>query len=201
MKEKNIGAILEELGLQESISIKSIPNLDLYMDQVITLFEDKLKHTKRYEEDKLLTKTMINNYTKDKLLIPAVKKKYTREHIILMILLYELKQSLTISDIKSLFSTLVHNDTVDGEKLATIYTNYLNLKQKVAAQFIEEVNSVEKEVEEEFKSNKWGQERPVGENEAIKNMLLATIFTEKANYYKRMAEKIIDQKIIAPKMK
>ena len=77
--DKEILQMIEELQLKATIEINSIPNLDLYMDQVITLFEDKLGHTKRYEEDKLLTKTMINNYTKDKLLMPAVKKKYTKE--------------------------------------------------------------------------------------------------------------------------
>ena len=66
-KREDILKLLEELNLNEQIELKEIPSIDLYMDQVITLFENNLSHSKRYDEDKLLTKTMINNYTKDKL--------------------------------------------------------------------------------------------------------------------------------------
>ena len=117
MDREALEKMIVELNLEEQISYDSIPNLDLYMDQVITLFEDKLSHTKRYEEDKLLTKTMINNYIKDRLLMPAVKKKYTKEHVVLMIILYELKQVLTIGDIKDLFSTMIKEEKVDAEVL------------------------------------------------------------------------------------
>ena len=66
---------ISELNLQEDILLSDIPNLDLYMDQVITLFENGLKGSKRSEQDKILTKTMINNYSKDKILIPIKNKK------------------------------------------------------------------------------------------------------------------------------
>ncbi|MBD8047298.1 DUF1836 domain-containing protein, partial [Clostridium faecium] len=108
-KREDILKLLEELNLNEQIELKEIPSIDLYMDQVITLFENNLSHSKRYDEDKLLTKTMINNYTKDKLLIPAKKKKYSKNHIILMILIYNLKQNLSILDIKSLFNEMIIN--------------------------------------------------------------------------------------------
>ena len=53
-----------------------IPNIDLYMDQVTTFMEKELASSKRHEDDKILTKTMINNYAKNNLLPPPVKKKY-----------------------------------------------------------------------------------------------------------------------------
>ena len=71
-----------------------IPNLDLYMDQVITVFEEKLSGNKRREEDKLLTKTMINNYSKAGILQPIKGKKYSKEHILQMLFIYNLKQTL-----------------------------------------------------------------------------------------------------------
>ncbi|MGN0244087.1 MAG: DUF1836 domain-containing protein, partial [Lachnospiraceae bacterium] len=58
------------------------------------------------EDDKVMTKTMINNYTKNKLLPPPVKKKYSREHIILLIYIYYLKNFLTIADIDVLLKPL-----------------------------------------------------------------------------------------------
>ena len=81
----------------------AIPNIDLYMDQVTTFMDANLEHSKRYEEDKILTKTMINNYAKNNLLPPPVKKKYSKEHILLLIFIYYLKSILSISDIQTLF--------------------------------------------------------------------------------------------------
>jgi len=129
---EDILKLLEELNLNEHIDPKEIPSIDLYMDQVITLFESNLSNSKRYDEDKLLTKTMINNYTKDKLLIPAKKKKYSKNHIILMILIYNLKQNLSILDIKSLFNDMVVNlQQEGGEKinLEEIYKKFLHIKK------------------------------------------------------------------------
>lgn len=83
-----------------------IPNIDLYMDQVTTFMDNHLKSSKRYSEDKLLTKTMINNYTKNELLPPPDRKKYTKEHMFLLIFIYYFKNILSISDIQSIFNPL-----------------------------------------------------------------------------------------------
>ena len=58
-----------------------IPGIDLYMDQVTTFMDSHLNTSKWLGEDKILTKTMINNYAKNKLLPPPEKKKYTKEQI------------------------------------------------------------------------------------------------------------------------
>ncbi|WP_069999559.1 DUF1836 domain-containing protein [Cellulosilyticum sp. I15G10I2] len=189
MEEKSLNEIIRELELSESIELSSIPNIDLYMDQVITLFEDKLTHTKRNKADKLLTKTMINNYTKDKLLMPAAKKKYTKEHIILMILLYELKHILTIGDIKELFRVIIKDDKVDAKKLSSIYQTYLNSKIRAIETFETSVEATTKALKEEI------SKMDLANDKQIENMLLAIMLTEKATYYKRLAEKIIDEKI------
>ena len=72
---ESIMASFDRLG---HMKIEDIPNIDLYMDQVTTLMEENLRQSTRYPgEDKILTKTMINNYAKNDLLPPPVKKKYT----------------------------------------------------------------------------------------------------------------------------
>ena len=88
------------------IKPEQIPNIDLYMDQVTTFMDEHLGQSKRYEDDKVLTKTMINNYAKNNLLPPPVKKKYSREHVFLLIMIYYLKSMLSISDIQSLLEPL-----------------------------------------------------------------------------------------------
>ena len=72
-------SILSSISRIEYVRPGDIPNIDLYMDQVTTFMEEQLHSTKRHNDDKILTKTMINNYAKNNLLPPPVKKKYSKE--------------------------------------------------------------------------------------------------------------------------
>ena len=85
--------ILDYLSQIEYIRPNEIPNIDLYMDQVTTFMDSHLSSSKRHSEDKILTKTMINNYAKNKLLPPPNKKKYSKEHLLVMIFIYYSKES------------------------------------------------------------------------------------------------------------
>lgn len=95
-------------SLPEPVRIPSedIPEIELYMDQITTFMDTRLESTRRYPEDKILTKTMINNYTKNHLLPPSVKKKYSKEHIFMLIFIYHLKNMLSISDIQTLLEPI-----------------------------------------------------------------------------------------------
>lgn len=80
-----------------------IPKIDLYMDQVLTFLGERLRRTARKSDaDKLLTKTMVNNYVKNKVMIPPVKKKYGRDHILLLMVIYYMKSFLSIDDIRKI---------------------------------------------------------------------------------------------------
>lgn len=186
------GKWLEEqvkaLDLEETIKLKDIPNIDLYMDQLITLFESKLSHTKRYEEDKLLTKTMINNYTKDKVIMPATKKKYTRDHILLMVLLYQLKSIISIGDIKDTFSLIKEEEGVDSDKLRSVFEAYQSCREKEIGYFNLGVEKRTQSINEQI-------EQLGIEDESVETALLVFSLIEQANYHKRLAEKIIDEKI------
>ncbi|MDE7269264.1 MAG: DUF1836 domain-containing protein, partial [Acetatifactor sp.] len=90
--EDLLNSILESLDRIDYINPSDIPNIDLYMDQVTTFMDSRLRAGVRNPgEDKILTKTMINNYAKNDLLPPPVKKKYSKEHIILLIFIYYYK--------------------------------------------------------------------------------------------------------------
>ncbi|MDR1699779.1 MAG: DUF1836 domain-containing protein [Lachnoclostridium sp.] len=103
---KQIIEIIRKLVSIDYIDPDSIPNIDLYMDQVTTFMDLHLADSKRDDADKILTKTMINNYTKNNLLPPPVKKKYTKDHMFLLIFIYYLKNMLSINDIKRIISPL-----------------------------------------------------------------------------------------------
>lgn len=118
-----------------------IPNLDLYMDQVITVFEEKLSGNKRREEDKLLTKTMINNYSKAGILQPIKGKKYSKEHILQMLFIYNLKQTLSIADIQRLTQDVGEELRQQGlsekETLPKLYERFLASKEEQRVQLIQ----------------------------------------------------------------
>ena len=85
MNDMRLQSLLSHLDSLEHIDVKDIPQIDLYMDQVTTFMEKHLADMKRYPDDKILTKTMINNYAKNNLLPPPVKKRYNQEHILLLV--------------------------------------------------------------------------------------------------------------------
>ncbi len=126
-----VSSILESLSRIEHIKPEEIPDIDLYMDQVTTLMDSKLRATTRYPgEDKILTKTMINNYAKNDLLPPPVKKKYSKEHVLLLIFIYYYKGILSISDIQTLLRPIT-DKYFYGEaelKLADIYEEVFRME-------------------------------------------------------------------------
>ena len=119
-----LNSILESLSRIDYIHQEDIPNIELYMDQVTTLMETQLSSTKRHEEDKILTKTMINNYAKNNLLPPPVKKKYSKEHVIVLIFIYYFKSILSIKDIETLLKPIIekHFQTDNSLSLTDIYS-------------------------------------------------------------------------------
>ena len=86
-----------------------LPDIALYMDQVTTFMDEHLKNTKRYPDDKILTKTMINNYAKNDLLPAPEKKKYSKEHLLLLTFIYYYKSFLSINDIQTLLKPITDN--------------------------------------------------------------------------------------------
>ena len=104
--ERIIESILESLDRMEYIKSSKVPNIDLYMDQVLTFMNGHLADAKRYEDDKVLTKTMINNYAKNHLLPAPDKKKYSKEHILILLFIYYFKNILSIADIQTILKPL-----------------------------------------------------------------------------------------------
>ncbi len=119
---------------------EDIPDIELYMDQVTTFMDKQLASNKRFEEDKILTKTMINNYTKNDLLPPPIKKKYSKNHIILLIYIYYLKNFLSINDIKMLFTPMIKQyfdaSPKEAVNLYSIYSDIYEL-EKTETSYIE----------------------------------------------------------------
>ena len=77
-----------------------LPDIDLYLDQVVNYIEKYLSAYFIDKEDKVITKTMINNYVKQEVLEPPKKKKYNKEHLAYLFVICILKKSMSILEIK-----------------------------------------------------------------------------------------------------
>ena len=141
--DERIQDILNHLDTLSYIRPEEIPGIDLYMDQVTTFMDEHLKDTKRYPEDKVLTKTMINNYAKNNLLPAPNKKKYSKEHILLLIFIYYFKNILSINDIEELFRPITtgHFARKDYLPLEDIYREIFSLESKEMEHLREDVKA------------------------------------------------------------
>ena len=128
----HISEILKQLSKIDHIKAEEIPNIDLYMDQVTTFMDSHLEHSKRYPEDKILTKTMINNYAKNRLLPPPNKKKYSKDHMLLLLFIYYFKNILSINDIQSLLMPICEKyfGRKEGLNLEEIYEEVFALEKE-----------------------------------------------------------------------
>ena len=131
--EDLLNSILGSLDRIGYIKAEDIPGIDLYMDQVTTFMEAHLKSSTRNPgEDKILTKTMINNYAKNDLLPPPIKKKYTKEHVLLLVFIYYYKGILSISDIQELLKPVTEKffNTKEDFNLERVYEEVFGLEKE-----------------------------------------------------------------------
>ena len=144
--EDLLNSILKSLDRIDYVKPEDIPNIDLYMDQVTTLMDSKLKNSTRNPDgDKILTKTMINNYAKNNLLPPPVKKKYSKEHVLILIFIYYYKGVMSINDIPTILQPITER-YFKGQSdltLEDIYNEVFSLER-------EEVEVLKKDLVEKF---------------------------------------------------
>ena len=136
-----LNSILSSISRIDYVRPDDIPNIDLYMDQVTTFMEKELASSKRHEDDKILTKTMINNYAKNNLLPPPVKKKYSKEHLLVMIFIYYFKNFLSIKDIETMLTPITDKffDTDKDFDITSIYKEVCELEKSRIPEFEKEI--------------------------------------------------------------
>ena len=119
-----LNSILSSFDRMTYIKSEDVPNIDLYMDQVTSFMDERLKKSTRNQgEERLMTKTMINNYAKNDVIPPPEKKKYNKEHILILIMVYYFKSILQISDIKELMDPIIEKffDNRNGFSIEDVY--------------------------------------------------------------------------------
>ena len=181
---------LEEWMKRDYVLPEDLPNIELYMDQVTTFLEEQLKNTKRFEEDKIFTKTMINNYTKNHLLPPSNKKKYSRNHMILLIYIYYLKNFLSISDIKNLLDPLnEHFEDKDSKSsFYKIYDEIFHLEHNHNSSIKDSITEAFDKAADTFSDLEDSKEK-----EKLQQFAFITLLGYDIYLRKQVIEKMIDQ--------
>lgn len=171
------------------IKPEDIPNIDLYMDQVTTFMEGQLAHSKRYQDDKILTKTMINNYAKNSLLPSPEKKKYSRDHLLVLIFIYYFKNILSINDIQTLFQPITEKyfKGSDGKDMAYIYNEVFGMEKN-------HIEQMEKNLLRDFSvSSKTFQDADPQDQEFLRKFSFICELSFDVYIKKMIIEKLIDQ--------
>ena len=182
-------SILDHISGMDYIKPEDLPNIDLYMDQVTTFMDTHLEATKRNEEDKILTKTMINNYAKNDLLPPPEKKKYTKEHVLALIFIYYFKSILSINDIQSILNPIT--DKYFGKdsefKLEDVYKEVFGLEH-------DETQNLMKDLAKKFKTSRnTFANAPAEDADMLRTFSFICMLSYDVYIKKTLIERLIDQ--------
>jgi len=192
--EKSRQELLDELtGMLDKLSYvkpEEIPNIDLYMDQVLSFINERTRYlTRKPEEDKIFTKTMINNYAKTKILPAPVKKKYTKDHILLLLLIYYFKGVLSVGDTGELLGKITEKYFGNVEDLAfeDIYREVFKLEAG-------EIEFLKKDITDKFRiAEETFPNAPEESQNFLKNFAFICLLSYDVFMKKLMIEKLVDE--------
>lgn len=169
--------VLEKSFDDACLSAKELPQIDLYMDQVLTLFNEGLSKNKRHPQDVMLTKMMVNNYSKKHLIMPIKGKKYSREQLIQLLCILNMKQNLSMADIKTLVSNVESAGEVSFE---SAYTCAFLMKEQMRT-------GLQSLAERALESEQLEQLEP-----CERLLALSLLFSSSATYMRRICENMLD---------
>lgn len=187
-RDEYMNKLLNDIKKIDYIKAEDIPNIELYMDQVTTYMDKHLKSNIRDKDDKMLTKTMINNYTKNNLLPPPNKKKYTKEHMILLIFIYYYKNILSITDIQNILNPLteMYYQSDMGIDLEDIYSEVFSLEK-------EHIDLLVKDVMKKYTRSKSTFEKaPEEEKDFLSTFSMICMLSFDVYVKKAIIERLID---------
>ena len=181
--------LLDSLSKVDGVHPEDVPNIDLYMDQVTTFMDARLASSKRYEEDKILTKTMINNYAKNHLLPPPEKKKYSKEHMLVLIFIYYFKNILSINDIQTLLEPITKKyfHSEDGFSISDLYQEIFELERS-------EIGTVREDVVKTFEAARASfADAPEEDREFLQIFSFICMLSFDVYLKKQLIEELIDK--------
>lgn len=184
-----LAALQKKLKSIDYIKTADIPNIGLYMDQVTTFMDEQLEACKRHDEDKILTKTMINNYAKNNLLPAPEKKKYSKEHVLTLLFIYYFKNLLSINDIQTLLNPLTEHyfGNKDGFNMEDIYNEVFDLEQAESEKLLKDLGKKYTIAQQTF------QDFSEEDQQFLQNFSFICLLSYDVYIKKMIIESVIDQ--------
>ncbi|MBQ7319530.1 MAG: DUF1836 domain-containing protein [Clostridia bacterium] len=139
--DEQLRALLLEAVRDANLESGDIPDIDLYLDQIMSIVATAQSKGAAHFADRQLTKTMINNYSKDGLIMPVKGKKYTKEHIMQMLLVYTLKNTLSMVEIRRILLSVYEKEL----PLTECYDRFVAFKQDDRARSVDAVAALVEE--------------------------------------------------------
>ena len=184
--EETVERAIKNLRNINTISPEELPAMDLYMDQLTTFMDRKLQGlVRKPSRDKVLTKTMINNYAKNHLIQPPVKKKYTREHMLELLFIFYYKSFLSISDIQTLLSPLSEG-SLGAYSCEKLYSEMISAGKGARAKLKKDLDEKVEKVEKSF------DDAPEDKKEYLKKFAFICQIGYDIYLRKRIIENMID---------
>lgn len=116
---------------------EELPDMELYMDQVVCLVNRYLDLIPHDKDNPVLTPSAVNNYVRLKVMPAPVRKRYSRRHLACVIMICALKQSLSLADIQTILSP-----DIQDEEMHRLYNEFVGKMVTTTEQFIQHVNAV-----------------------------------------------------------
>lgn len=155
-----------------------IPNIGLYMEQVIILLKEYLDYLPpELKDEQIITAATINNYVRTKIMPEPVKKKYYRIHIAYLVMICTMKQILPIAVISRMIPTGIPEDEFEH-----IYARYSDSHQKTISYFLRQIRLLAGPILDHTE---------IIEESAMETEDLITMCTISAGFSKLMAEKLL----------
>lgn len=178
----------EQIQKQHPVSASELPNIDLYMDQVTIFMDEHLNHCKRFPNDKILTKTMINNYAKNHLLPPPERKKYSKDHMLFLVFIYYFKNILSINDIQTLLGPMTERyfKNTSGKDISWIYNHIMDKEAHESEHMVQEIQRLFEDAKTVF------PDAEEEEQEYLHLLSIIVLLAYDVYHKKQLIEKLID---------
>lgn len=121
---------------------EELPDVELYMDQVVVLTSRYLDLFPHDEKNPIITPSTVNNYVRLKLVPAPVRKRYCRRHLAYILMICSFKRTLSLTEIQK----LIPGD-LDDDAIREIYTDFVKKMNATVRFFIEQVSTAAKEVD------------------------------------------------------
>lgn len=189
----NLQVWLKELEKSSLLDYSKIPDVPLYMEQVVSLIEEVLIPYS-LKDKKNITSYMINNYVKDRLIDPPLNRKYEKDQVAYLIAICLLKPVVSMDNLKILLNK--NNSSLKSEELYNYFNSseqesILNTHHKTKAR----LDTINKKYSQDLKNAKDSEEKVKKVNANLRKQLnyIAFKLIIEAEVNKMFADRILNE--------